>query len=150
MYRDLGDYTDCFTIDVEKNISQADFIFAFYTSRLFKMERFILKWLVAKPSSDAQAKALALGKTDSFAAWSVEARTANQLLMCDYQSRTRSWLMTEPRNDSTGTRLYFGSAVASKRPDGRQDRGFGFGFRLLLGFHVLYARGLLKAAKAGL
>jgi hypothetical protein len=148
-YRDQGAYTDCYALDVGQTVSHAEFVRAFYTSRLFKLERFVLKWLVAKPSTDSEAMALAAGKIDAFAAWTVEGRKDNQLLMCDYQYRTRSWLMTLPMGGG-GTRLYFGSAVAPNRPNGRPDRVFGLAFRLLLGFHKLYARALLRAAAANL
>ena len=67
-YRARGDYTDCFTLDVAGEISQTHFVLAFYTGRLFKVERFILKWLVAKPSTDAEAARLADGQSDRFAA----------------------------------------------------------------------------------
>jgi hypothetical protein len=149
VYRDQGAYTDCYAVDIGHAVTQAEFVRAFYTSRLFKLERFVLKWLVAKPSSDPDAAALATGERNAFAAWTVEGRTDDQLLMCDYQSRTRSWFMTAPI-DRGGTRLYFGSAVVPNRPNGRPDRAFGWAFRWLLGFHKIYARGLLKAAAANL
>jgi hypothetical protein len=145
-YRDSGAYTDCFVLEVDSAVSQADFVRAFYTSWLFKMERFVLTWTVSKPSTDAEAAALAAGERDSFAAWSVEARTANQLLMCDYQHRTRSWLKTEPLDGGRRTKLYFGTVVVPHRPNGRKDQAFGAAFHLLVGFHKIYARGLLKAA----
>jgi hypothetical protein len=145
-YRDIGAYTDCFTIEVDTCVSQVEYVCAFYTSPLFKMERFILKWVVSKPSTDADVSALALAKTDAFAAWTVEDRRNNQLLLCDYQKRTRSWLMALPLSGGTRTRLYFGSAVSRLRPDGREDRAFGLAFTLLVGVHKLYARGLLSAA----
>jgi hypothetical protein len=145
-YRDNGAYTDCYALDVSQPVSQQDYVRAFYTSWLFKIERWILIWAVAKPSTDAEAHALAEGASDHFSAWTVEGRTEDQLLMCDYQSRTRSWLMTAPLPGG-GTRLYFGSAVAPLRPDGSHDRAFGLAFRLLLGFHKLYSRGLLRAAR---
>jgi hypothetical protein len=149
-YRDSGAYTDCYVLDVDGAVSQTDYVCAFYTSWLFKVERFILTWAVAKPSTDAEAEALSAGHREAFAAWTVEGRTSEQLLMCDYQRRTRSWLKTEPLDGGARTRLYFGSAVVPLRPDGRRDRGFGFAFRLLVGFHNLYSRGLLKAARAKL
>lgn len=148
-YRDQGAYTDCYVLDVEGAVSQADYVSAFYTSWLFKVERWILGWAVAKPSTDAEALALVQGESDRFSAWTVEARTADQLLMCDYQSRTRSWLMTAPIAGG-GTRLYFGSAVVPLRPNGDTDRAFGAAFHLLLGFHKLYSRALLRAARANL
>jgi hypothetical protein len=68
--------------------------------------------------------------------------------MCDYQGRTRSWLMSAaaPDGDATRTRLYFGSAVvpALNPRSGRNEMGFVF--RALLGFHKIYSRVLLGAA----
>jgi hypothetical protein len=145
-YRDRGAYTDCYALDVEGTISQAEYIGAFYTSPLFKVERFILKWLVSKASTDAEAYALAADETTRFAAWTVEARSGDQIVMCDFQSRTRSWLMILPLSGGAQTRLYFGTAVAPLRPNGKKDSAFGFGFRLLLPIHQLYARALLRAA----
>jgi hypothetical protein len=70
---------------------------AFYTTPVFKLERTILKWLVTKPSSDAQA-----------------------VLLCDFKKRTRSWLMIKHEEGKNGiqTRLYFGSAVVPKKSGG--------------------------------
>ena len=143
-YRDSDAYTDCFATDVDGAVAHSDYVYAFYTSWLFKMERFILTWVVNKPSNDMEAAVLTEEGANSFAAWSVEGRTSNQLLMCDYQRRTRSWLMTEALDNST--RLYFGSAVVSLRPYGQKDRAFGVVFHLLVGFHKLYARALVRAA----
>ncbi len=149
-YKEREDYTDCFAVEIKSAVSQADFVYAFYTSPVFKIERFILQWLVAKPSTDQEAMAIAHGTTNGFAAWTVEVRADNQLLLCDYQNRTRSWLMSEPLGGGSGTRLYFGSAVTAHRPDGRRDLAFGWGFRLMLWFHKRYARALLRAAVANL
>jgi len=146
-YHARGEYTDCFTVDVAGEVSQQQFVTAFYTSRLFKVERLILKWLLAKPSTDRQAEQLARGSIDRFAAWTVEGRTPDQLLVCDYQGRTRSWLMVEPIEARPGsvTRLYFGSGIvsATDRKTGRKSMPpF---FRALLGFHRRYARALLRS-----
>jgi hypothetical protein len=149
-YRESGAYTDCYVLDADGSITQADYVHAFYTSWLFKVERFILSWVVAKPSTDEEATALASGASDAFAAWTVEGRTNDQLLMCDYQKCTRSWLMTRPLDGGKRTRLFFGSAVVPHRPDGRKDRSFGLAFRLLVGFHKLYSRALLRAARSNL
>lgn len=147
-YRDQGAYTDCFTLDAPFVISHAEYVTAFYTSRLFKVERAILKWALAMPSTDDQAAQLAAGSPDNFAAWRVEGRSENQLLLCDYQGRTRSWLMTEPISidGKPATRLCFGSAVVPviDRKSGKMTMSMGF--RLLLGFHRLYARALLSSA----
>jgi hypothetical protein len=144
-----GGYTDCYCIDIDRVISQPQYLVAFYTTPLFKLERLLLKWAVAKPSTDAQAAQLADGSRDGFAAWQVERRAADQLLMRDYTGRTKSWLMSEAIDigGRKGTRLYFGSAVMPRfdRNTGRQQMGFAFS--ALLGFHRLYSRALLYAAR---
>jgi hypothetical protein len=149
--REAGAYADCYVITVDGVVSQATFVEAFYTTALFKVERAILKWLAARPSSDIDAKRLAEGTTGSFAAWRVERRTADQLLLADFTGRTKSWLMTSPEDGSdveARTRLYFGSAVVSHGYTGSGTPRLGFGFRALLGFHRLYSRLLLGAARA--
>lgn len=142
-YARSGAYIDCFTTVVSARISHAQFVEAFYTSRVFKLERLILKWTVDKPSTDAQARELAAGVLDRFAAWTVEGRSTDQLLMCDYLGQTRSWLMIAPceRDGSAATRLYFGSVVVAVRR---------FPFNVLLGFHRLYSRVLLRSSTARL
>jgi hypothetical protein len=142
-YEGAGAYTDCFVTCVPGEFSQAAYVEAFYTSWLFKLERLVLAVLVGKPSTDSEARALARGETDRFAAWSVEARTEDQILNRDYQSATRSWLMS--RRDAGVTWLYFGTVVTSR--SGGAPRGGVF--KALLGFHRIYARALLRAA-AGL
>lgn len=151
-YREAGAYTDCYAIDIDHRISQSDYIEAFYTTWVFKLERLLLAWFVSRPSTDAQAKALALADLDSFAAWDVEGRTANQLLMCDLNGRTRSWLMSATPADghADGTRLYFGSAVVPTEDPRSGKKAMGWIFRGLLRFHKLYSRVLLRAAASRL
>lgn len=153
-YQDGGAYADCYVTQIAQPVSQAEYVEAFYTTPLFKLERLLLAWLVSKPSTDAQASQLAAGTVDSFAAWSVEDRCEDQLLMCDFQGRTRSWLMVAPAaGESVGsTRLYFGSAVVPARTAraGTETPDLGWTFRLLLGFHKLYSRALLFSAKSRL
>ena len=132
-YRDAGAYTDCYVTDVSFSASQAEFIEAFYSTWVFRMERWILATLVGKPSGDEELRALASGAGDAFAAWTVEGRAPNQLLLSDFQNRTRSWLMSKPLEVGTtsGTRLWFGSAVVPLRDtDGRTRMGLMF--RMLL------------------
>ncbi|MDI1342051.1 hypothetical protein [Polaromonas sp.] len=147
-------YADCYVTQIARHVSHAEFVQAFYTTPLFKLERRLLAWLVSKPSTDAQAGQLASGILDAFAAWSVEERREDQLLMCDFQGRTRSWLMVIPMEgeNSRGTRLYFGSAVVPARAARAAARtpDLGLTFRLLLGFHKLYSRALLCSAKSRL
>jgi hypothetical protein len=144
-----GAYTDCYETQIATAASLADYVEAFYTTPVFKLERWILSWSVAKPSSDADVRRLAQAGTESFAAWSVEGREADQLLLCDFQHRTRSWLMVVPSEGGVGTRLYFGSAVVPVRRKSGEPR-LGFTFTALLGFHKVYSRVLLGAARSRL
>lgn len=140
-----GAYTDCYAVEIPLQVTFAEYVFAFYTTPLFKLERLILKLLVCKPSTDEQARELADGVRDSFAAWTVEDRSENQLLMCDFMSRTRSWLMTVPAGN--GTRLYFGSAIVPVKDSKTGQPKLGFFFHALLGFHKVYSVLLLYSAK---
>lgn len=144
-YRERGAYTDCYTTELGGAFSQEAYVEAFYTTWLFKAERLVLRLLLGMGSTDADARALATGSLGKFAAWTVEARAGRQLLMCDYQGRTRSWLMSEPVDGGRATRLYFGSAVVPQK--GARGGKIGQPFDLLLGFHRLYSRLLLVAAR---
>jgi hypothetical protein len=141
-----GAYADCYVTELGADVSHARFVEAFYTTALFKLERQLLGVLGSLPSTDAQAKELAQGERPSFAAWSVEARASNELLM--RAGRTKSWFMvtTFEREQRIATRLYFGSAVVPR--GGRTGLGMLFG--VLLGFHKLYSRALLLSARARL
>ena len=146
---DVEAYTDCYAVSIDRAVVLSDFVFAFYTTRVFKLERAILKHFAAKPSSDYEAKQVSDGSTDAFAVWTVEDRTEDQLMMRDYRGRTRSWFMVSPKV-ATGqprTLLYFGSAVVpiENRKTGKLE--IGSGFSLLLGFHKLYSKMLLHSAK---
>jgi hypothetical protein len=145
-----GGYTDCYATDLPGSYTHAEYVVAFYTTWLFKLERLVLEWLVAKPSTDREAEELARGGRATFAAWSVEASAPNQLLLCDFLGNTRSWLMVEPRQDGGVTRLYFGSAVVARARDRAGNHRLGLRFRALLGFHRRYSRALLSAARARL
>jgi len=152
-YRGGGAYADCYVTEVAGSVSQAAFVEAFYTTPLFRIERAILKWLAARPSTDIEAKQLATAASDSFAAWRVEGRSANQLLLVDYTGRTRSWLMVAPVGGHGGgsrTRLYFGSAVVPIVNARNGTRELGFVFHALLTFHKLYSRALLLSARSRL
>ena len=148
-YADAGAYTDCFATDIVQTVSHAEFVEVFYTGRLFKLERFLLRVLLSKPSTDLQVRQLAAGELNEFAAWRVEARAEDQLLLCAIDGRTRSWLMASTTDVPSSTRLYFGSALLPGRKTGNASTGkpeMGFVFKALLGFHKLYSRALLSAA----
>lgn len=144
-----GHYADCFGVGVDRKVTLDDFVFAFYTSHLFRIERFLLRALINAPSSRSDARAVADGTVDHFAAWYVGQRTATQLLMCDRYERTRSWFRIEPESNG-GTHLQFGSAVAAKRREQRELPQPATPFGLLLSFHVMYSQALLGAAKKNL
>ena len=146
-YRDMpGAYTDCYSVGVEQAVSAAQFIEAFYTTGLFRCERFVLM-LIGRGCNDADVRALAVGEASAFAAWTVEGRTDAQLLVCDFVGLTRSWLMVDVRLDGRrGTQLYFGSAVVPGARDKAGNPRPTAGFRLLQPVHAFYARALLRAA----
>lgn len=143
-YGDDGSYTDCYVTTMPGEVVHADYVEAFYTTGLFKLERWVLSWLVKRPSTDAQARELALGTSAGFAAWSVEARAPAQVLLRDLHGRTRSWLMVAPRDGAT--QLFFGSAVVPVTDKRSGQKRMGFAFHALMVFHKLYSRLLLSAA----
>lgn len=145
-----GAYVDCYVAELSGTASQRDFIVAFYTTFVFRLERLILRWLVNKPSTDQDVRNLADGASESFAAWRVEDRSPDQLLLADVIGRTKSWLMVQRAPGDPCTRLYFGSAVLPRvDPEtGKEERGGTYS--ALLGFHKLYSRILLSCARARL
>ena len=80
----------------------------------------------------------------------MEGRAPGQLLLADIGGRTRSWLMAAPSEGSAGTRLDFGSAAVPRRSARSGRAGLGPLFGALLGFHKLYSRLLLRAARSRL
>lgn len=150
VYVASGAYADCYVTELPAAVTHAQFVEAFYTTALFKLERLLLGLFLFRPSTDGQAKQLAQGQLSSFAAWSVEARAVNQIVLA--AGRTRSWLMVMPRTgpDARLTCLYFGSAVVPPRSSSGTRASMGFVFTALLGFHRLYSRALLFSARTRL
>jgi hypothetical protein len=144
-----GAYADCYRTDVPEKVSFTEFILAFYSTPLFQLERCVLELAVAKPSTDRQARQFAEGSIQTFAAWDLEGRNENEMLLCDFVGRTRSWLMTIPIHTTNGTQtqLYFGSAVVPKRNPRTGEFSLGFWYQALLGFHKIYSFLLLYSAK---
>ncbi len=148
-YRAPGNYVDCLCADVDGSVDIASFAVAFLTSRAFRLERWLLGALLGKRSSDGQAAELATGAASQFAAWTVEARSSDQLLLRDFLGHTRSWLMTEPimrEGAGAATRLHFGTAVVHIGLSGFARTRAVTLFWLLLPFHKIYARVLLGSA----
>jgi hypothetical protein len=138
-YKAQGAYTDCLECHVPQQVDLPRLIAAFYSSRAFRAERWAIGALLGMPAGAADVALLASGDAQRFSAWTVEARIDDQILLCDYQRRTRSWLMVAPTGQGTAVR--FGSAVvpASNRRDD-------WLFSMLTGVHRAYARVLLHSA----
>ncbi|MEO9819205.1 MAG: hypothetical protein ABJ370_05130 [Paracoccaceae bacterium] len=139
-------HTDAFCLEFAGQVDLADFINAFYTSWLFKLERLVLRVFAKAPTSDAQAQALASGDLDTFAVWRVEGREPTEILLGERSGRTKSWLAIEPAGEVT--RLWFGSIVVPVHRKGKLT--LGPVFDSLLGAHKVYSRSLLMAAAAQL
>ena len=138
-------YVDCFRTRVDTAVTIGEFVASFYQTRLFRLERFVLARAAGFESTDRDAVAVAEGSAERFAAWQVEARAPNELLLADLSGRTRSWFRVEA--SGSGTALYFGSAVLPvvdrETGEARRMRAF----RWLLGFHRVYSVLLLAAAR---
>jgi hypothetical protein len=146
-----GCYTDCFTTKVPTVVSFNDFATSFFTSPVFKLERFLIKFSLGKPTTQQDVTNFLSGKSDHFAVWQVEERHDNQLLLAVGKGQIRTWLMFEhvkadTNSVSAHTSLYFGSAVLPKDQNGRM----GALFHALKGFHGLYSKILLWQARKGL
>lgn len=144
-YANSDNYTDCLVFDLSQTVTFERYVIAFYSSRAFRPERLVLAWLLGMPSTADDIAALARGSASQFAAWTVEGRAERQILLCDYQRRTRSWLMVSQLHDGA-TRLWFGSAVVHSGQIGVRRRIGAVLFTLLLPVHRLYARLLLRSA----
>lgn len=137
-------FADAYKLPFPRSVSLAEFVEAFYTTRLFKIERALLA-LFGKPSSDAMARAVARGEGQRIAVWTVQARAGDELLMHEDSGATRSWFKAEA-GEGGGTTLWFGSAVVPHRRDVDGQPRFSWVFHALLGFHRRYSRALLAAA----
>ena len=141
-------HTDCFHTRLPKQIPLEDFVNAFFSSWLFRIERLILKLTVKKPATDEDIAKLAKGTSSTMAAWVTEERSEDQLLLQVPDTPIRTWLMRE--TDGECTHLYFGSAILPARTDKGGKPAMGHIFFVLMGFHKLYARALLFCARRAL
>ena len=140
----VANYCDCYSMRIEASISLPDYLYAFYTSPAFSIERKLLALALQVPSSDEDARAMATDRSSRFSAWRVENRLDNEILLRFPKSNTASWLMVRPcpDKDSESTELLFGSVVFPKTPDTR----LGMVFHALSGFHRFYSKILLNSA----
>jgi hypothetical protein len=135
-----GAYTDCFEVMHPLQADLPAFVTAFYTTWIFRLERFVLSLMLRRRIRDSEVVALAEAAADRFAIWEVEARQDGQILLCAKGGQTRSWLAVAAKEGGV-TRLLFGSAVighAAERP---------FWVKALTPAHVFYSRLLLRAAE---
>ncbi|GLX78586.1 hypothetical protein tinsulaeT_19260 [Thalassotalea insulae] len=147
-YAHQGAHTDCYYIDIPKKVTLTQYIEAFYTTPVFKIEHIILSIFAKKHVSNNDISALANGNSNQFSIWTVEDKSNNQILLCEFTKSTRSWLMTaslEHLNQPV-TRLYFGSVVVPRTVSSSGKSTFGILFHVFSGFHKLYSRALLKSA----
>jgi hypothetical protein len=139
-YAASGAYADCYAATIEGEVSLAAFMAAFYTTPIFKLERWLLARFLHVPSTDREAQLLAQGSLTRFSAWTVEHRESHQATLA--AGRTRAGLMVASGPAGAGkTTLFFGSAIAPRK---RGD--LGWQFQALLPFHKAYSRILLAWA----
>ncbi|MCP5076193.1 MAG: hypothetical protein GY947_23225 [Rhodobacteraceae bacterium] len=133
-----GAYWDCYTCRVDIVASLEAFVLAFYSSRAFWPERALLSaaGLVCRLE---QAAEMVQGTADQYAAWTVEARNRDEMLMRDVRGVTRSYFSV--RELERGTELRFGSGV------GTGEKEMSRVMKLLQPFHRWYSRVLLTAAR---
>jgi hypothetical protein len=74
-YRLGGAYVDCYVANIDRAVSQSEYVEAFYTTALFKIERHILGIAESKRSTDAETRKLATGESNAFSAWRVDKRS---------------------------------------------------------------------------
>ena len=136
-----GAYTDCFELLHPVEVDLEAFITAFYTTRLFRLERLVLTIPLRHYPRDSEVAALASGRSETFAIWRVEARRERDILLCDLAGGTRSYFAVAPREGGQA-RLLFGSAVVPPK-----DRPLSRMVQWLTPAHRLYSKGLLAAAQ---
>ena len=141
-------HTDCYHARVAKHVPLERFINAFFNSWLFRIERLILKLSLTKPATDQDIANLANGTSNNMAAWRIEERDDDQILLEVPDTPIRTWPMREDAGDHTN--LYFGSAILPMRTDKNGKPAMGHIFIMLMGFHQIYARALLYLAKRAL
>lgn len=96
-----------------------------------------------------QAKELCIGDINKFAAWTLEDRRDNELLMRDMADRTRSWFMVihSGIKEKPKTQLYFGTGISPSQKRNKKNSSIGLFFNVMLPFHKVYSVLLLYFAK---
>jgi hypothetical protein len=125
-YADDDGYADAYAIEVDRLVAFEDYVAAFYSTRLFALERFVLM-LVGRSSSTSQVRALVRGERDRFAAWTVEARARKPVAA---RRRHRSHALVADVRTARRWRWYpavfrFRGRAAQERADWRAPHGSG-------------------------
>lgn len=141
-----GSYTDCFYLDVKRDVLLGDYIRAFFNTPIFRLERVILATFLGAGSSRQDVLDLASGAGTKLAAWQMEERSDDQILLAVTDGPVRTWLMVGQSPEGKGTRLYFGSAVVPMATNDQGEPEIGDVYKRFMGFHKLYSRILLKSA----
>lgn len=136
-----GDFADCYVAEVPGSVSLARYLTAFFSSPAFWLERNGLH-LIGRGANARDIAALAEGRTKAFAAWDIEERDADQILMRDFTGKTRCWLRVQALPNKDATRLHFGSWVNAKGESGKLSLITHAAYP----FHRAYSRILLAGA----
>jgi len=137
-------YTDCYEACVPGSVDLEQFVAAFYTTSLFRVERIVLRLALRKRIFDSDSAAMIAGETDTFAVWRVEARTDGQILLKDQSDLTRSWFSASVAQDGRSV-VRFGSAVIAA-----PGASLPLAAKLSLPLHRIYSGALLRTAVRGL
>lgn len=148
-----GGYADCFVLEGgEPNAPiLGDYIFAFFNSPIFRLERVLLKTFLSAPSSTADVEALAFGGGVRLASWQLEERAEDQILLAVKNTPVRTWLMVSPPSPEGGpARIYFGTALVPTERDKAGNPTIPAMYRRFIFFHRAYSKLLLWSAGLGL
>lgn len=140
-----GGYCDCYVVDTQGDANLQNYISVFFETWIFKLELKLLSLFGLNRDRPDQVKQLAEGCVKTFAAWKVEGRTENDLLLAVGTGPIRTWLRVEAHSENA-VRFYFGSALLPLRTDRNGHPRLDAISMVLLPFHKLYSRILLRAA----
>lgn len=140
-----GGYCDCYYADTKGDADLQSYIDVFFGTWVFRLELKILSMFGLNRDSPDQVKLLAEDRVRTLAAWKVEDRTETDLLLAVGTGPIRTWLRIEAGPENA-VRLYFGSALLPMGVDRHGRPRLDVTSVILLPFHRLYSRILLRAA----
>lgn len=140
-----GGYCDCYYVDTKGDADLQNYVTVFFGTWVFRLELKLLSMLGLNRDSPDQVRLLAEDRVKTLAAWKVESRTSSDLLLAVGTGPIRTWLRIEARSENM-VRLYFGSALLPLGTDRHGRPRLDVMSVILLPFHKLYSRILLRAA----